>query len=105
MIKKALLAATLIALVGPASAFAYSGTLVFKGGCRATDSGSCTVSVSGTTGSVKLYAASSLNGTYGAVSNPFTAPGTKRIANSKNNVCFYARAVNSANRTRAICLK
>ena len=34
----------------------------------------------------------------------FTAPGTKRIVNSKNNVCFYAKAYNSNSRTRMICL-
>ena len=104
MIKKSLLVAAFIALVGPSSAFAYTGTIVFKAGCRVTDSGSCTLGVSGTSGSVKIYAAPTINGHYGAVSHPFTAPGTKRIANSTNNVCFYARAVDSADRTRKICL-
>lgn len=107
MIKKALFALTLAAFVVPASAFAYTGTITFKGGCRVSNTGSCTLSVSGTEGAVKIYAATSANGRFGAVSNPFTAPGTKRIANSKNNVCFYARPVSSSNssvRTRIICL-
>ena len=101
---KALVLAALFAVVAPVSAFAYTGTLTFKAGCRASDSGSCTLGVTGTTDSVKIFAASSSNGNYGAVSRAFTAPGTKRIANSSNNVCFYAKSTSSSARTRKICL-
>ena len=102
---QALVLAALVAVVAPSAAFATTGTLKFKGGCAVSDSGSCTLGITGTTGSVKIYAASSATGNFGAVSRAFTAPGTKRIANSSNNVCFYARATDSRNRTRIICLQ
>ena len=105
MVRKMLLAAALIAMVAPASSMAYTGTLKFKGGCAAKDTGMCTLGVTGTQGSVKVYAAPAMNGHYGAVTKAFTAPGTKRIANSSNNVCFYAKRLADNKRTREICLK
>lgn len=102
MKRNALLAIALAFVVAPIAAFADTGTIKFKGGCAVSNSGSCTIAVSGNPSPVKLYAASAPDGKYGAVSNLFT--GTKRIANSKNNVCFYARAQNAAHHTPVICL-
>ena len=99
-----ILLAAAIAFALPASSFAYTGTLKFKSGCKAANTGSCTLGVSGITGSVKIYASSTQNGSYGAVSNAFTAPASKRIANSANNVCFYAKNTSTSERTRKICL-
>ncbi len=103
MIKKSLVLAALLTFIAP-SAFAYDGAIKFKGGCKVENTGSCSIAVSGLSGSVKLYASSAPNGTYGAVTHTFTAPGVKRIANSVNNVCFYARKVGATSRTREICL-
>lgn len=104
MLRKGLISAIFLGLLAPAAAFAYSGTLTFKGGCAVSNSGNCILKVSGVTGEVKIYASSSENGTYGAVSTRFTAPGSKRIANSTNNKCFYAKVVATGARTRKICL-
>jgi hypothetical protein len=104
MSKKTLLAAALIAMTAPAMAFAYDGVLTFKAGCAVKNSGSCVIGVSDTTGSVKIYAASGPQANFGPVSNAFEAPGTKRIANSTNNVCFYAKAPGATTRTRMKCL-
>lgn len=102
---QALIIAAALALVAPASSFAYTGTLKIKGGCAVANTGSCKLSVTGTSGSVKIYAAPALDGHYGAVSNSFSAPGEKRIANSSNNKCFYARSTSSSARTRQVCIK
>lgn len=103
MIKKTLVVGVVLSLAAT-SAFAYEGQIKFKGGCKVANTGSCTIEVAGLEGAAKIYAASEPEGKYGAVTKEFTAPGAKRITNSVNNVCFYARAVASASRTRKICL-
>lgn len=104
MFSRSLIVACLIAMASPLSAFAYTGKITFKGNCAVSNTGSCTIGVTGIDGSAKIYASTEMNGHYGAVTNAFTAPANKRIANSENNVCFYARAVDSSSRTRIICL-
>lgn len=102
MNKNMMLSMALAVALSPVAVFADTGTIKFKGGCAVSNSGSCTIAVTGNPAPVKLYAAPSIDGKYGTVSKLFD--GSKRIANSKNNVCFYARGQNAANRTPIICL-
>ena len=102
MLKK-LLAAAIVAAIVPVSAHAYEGKITFKGGCQISNSGQCILGVTGLEGSTRIYSAKSADGSFGPVTKTFTAPGKKRIVNSVNNVCFYAKKTNGA-RTRAICL-
>lgn len=106
MVRKVIALAVLVACIAPVAAFAdYDGTIVFKGGCAVKNSGSCTIEVTGQGAQTKIYASSTPDGKFGAVTNAFDAStsATKRIANSSNNVCFYARSTDHS-RTRKICL-
>lgn len=96
---------SMVVLSGAAFAqSSYTGTLKFRGGCKVADAGSCILGLTGTSGSFRIFASSSLNGRYVPVSRPFTAPGTKRIANTSLNKCFQARRATGTQRSRTICL-
>ncbi len=93
--------------VAPVAAFAANdGSISFKGGCAAKNSGSCTLAVDGQGVKTKIYASSAPDGKFGAVTHTFDASSatTKRINNSSNNSCFYAKSPDH-NRTRMICTK
>ena len=83
----------------------YDGSISFKGGCRVANKGSCILAVTGQGAQTKVYASTQPDGKFGAVTHAFDASSdtTKRIANSTNNVCFYAKAPD-LKRTRTICL-
>ena len=106
MLRKFFAVAAIIAFVAPVAAFAdYNGTISFKGGCTVSNSGSCILAVTGQGPQTKIYASSTPDGKFGAASHAFdaTSATTKRIANSSNNACFYAKSP-ELKRTRIICL-
>lgn len=105
MLRKIIAAAALFACVAPVAAFAYDGSIAFKGGCKVSNSGSCQLAVTGQGAKTKIYTSATPDGKFGVVSNAFdaTTATVKRIANSTNNVCFYAKATDTK-RTRTICL-